>query len=403
MVGFILLLVANRNSNGYEISAQKYHDQKKFFDFSTRGQPACRSAISQARNKIHWEAFRFLLERLNEQTKDLASECKWKGHHVYAVDGSTINLPHREEFLDLFPSARPSENAGHFPKAKLILASNIFTGIPKTACLGEEIYSERAGLRELFPQFEKGSIALLDRGFEAFSVMEDMLSEKINFIIRQRSMGGGQRGELKSFLLSKKKDAVVTLMKDGREIKVRLIRSGLDRKMRPIVLATSLLDQKKYSRKELIALYLKRWGIETIFYQMKNLLKLENFHSKNFNGVLQELWANFLYMGLVAANLAQTSFNFRKNSLKRLSFKNATEWIKEHLPCFIFEFTCKKLLEKIKEDLSVAFNRSYHIRQPGRKNARICKKTYHRWTGGFKNKAIDRYKSKIRKNNGLKP
>lgn len=70
MVGFIVSLVANQNNNGYEISAQKYNDQKGFFELSTRGGPACRAAISSARNKIHWKAFRFLFERLNEQTKD---------------------------------------------------------------------------------------------------------------------------------------------------------------------------------------------------------------------------------------------------------------------------------------------------------------------------------------------
>lgn len=402
LVGFILSLVANRNSNGYEISSQKYFEKKASqLEKRTSGGIPNRSAISQSRNKLHWEAFRYLLDRLNDQSQGLSAQMKWHDHHVYAVDGSWIDLPYREEFINQFPSPRAKANSGHYPKGKLIVAHSVLTGIPKAACLGEENYSERSGLFELIPQLEKDSVLLLDRGYEGLAVMKRLQDNGMKFIVRQRTGGGGERLEVGEFLRSGKKDAIVLFKNGGEELLVRLLKVGADRQGRPMVLAVNLLDQKKFPRKAIRELYFKRWKIETLYYQMKRLLNLENFHARNMNGVFQEIWASLLYVGLTAVNLVQCQLRLAKTSLKRLNFKNAVELINERLLFLIYSTPTGNFRNCFNECLERALMRSYHFYQPRRKNPRICKRSHINWTGGRKNKSIDRYKAKIKKTNNL--
>ena len=59
------------------------------------------------------------------------------------------------------------------------------------------------------------------------------------------------------------------------------------------VLMTTLPDSQIYTPQKLADLYHQRWSIEEMYKQSKLVLKVENFHAKNLNGVRQELYASF--------------------------------------------------------------------------------------------------------------
>ena len=59
------------------------------------------------------------------------------------------------------------------------------------------------------------------------------------------------------------------------------------------MLATTLADTERYSRKDLSELYHGRWSIEELFKISKTTLAVEEFHGRSERGVRQELCAHF--------------------------------------------------------------------------------------------------------------
>jgi len=57
------------------------------------------------------------------------------------------------------------------------------------------------------------------------------------------------------------------------------------------VLITSLLDEEIYLHRDFKWLYNKRWGIETFFDRLKNLLEIERFSTETIIGMEQDFHA----------------------------------------------------------------------------------------------------------------
>jgi len=65
------------------------------------------------------------------------------------------------------------------------------------------------------------------------------------------------------------------------------------------VLLTNLLDTRRFPRTTIIALYWRRWAVETHYRDEKTLQHIEQFHSHTPHGIRQELFA--ILIGCVIA------------------------------------------------------------------------------------------------------
>ena len=81
-------------------------------------------------------------------------------------------------------------------------------------------------------------------------------------------------------------------------VPVRLIRVELDQQVE--VLVTSLLDEHTYSAVGFAALYSQRWGVETCFDVLKNVLTLENFAGYSQQAVEQDFYSCLFLLHLKA-------------------------------------------------------------------------------------------------------
>ena len=325
---------------------------------------------------------------------------KWRGRHVYAVDGSTLTLSHSQELKDRFPDKDTGPNRTHYPKARVVLATHVLSGIPKTLRIDDQFVGERSMFQSMLREFEDDSLFLLDRGFDGVASLNKILESNKSFICRLRSELWSSR-EVYAFTKSKEKQAIVTLRnKKKEEITVRLLKYKNDRNGNPIVLATNLFDQEVYAQSELWDLYARRWDIETSYYRVKRLFKVENFHSKKINGVLQEVWANLIIIAmssyLVMKSWPTQMREFIK-SKKAPNFKNASLVFQKYFVRLLYsrnETATEILIKTILDEIS----RVLFIRQFGRKNPRVSKQSLSTWVGGRKNKTKNRKgRSKIRR------
>ena len=83
------------------------------------------------------------------------------------------------------------------------------------------------------------------------------------------------------------------------------------------VLLTSLRDRHKYPRVSFQGLYEKRWGIETYFNQLKNLLEVERFSAKSVMGIEQDFYALIFLSTLTSVLLVDEEMEAENQSQRK--------------------------------------------------------------------------------------
>jgi hypothetical protein len=78
-----------------------------------------------------------------------------------------------------------------------------------------------------------------------------------------------------------------------------------------LCIGTTLLDQNRYTKQDLMDVYHARWGVEELYKTSKRHFIIEDFHAKNERGVKQEIFAHFalITMNRIFANQADIDLN----------------------------------------------------------------------------------------------
>lgn len=293
---------------------------------------------------------------MTEQSQKLSA--LWKGHPVFAVDGTSLLLPATASVLDAFPRERRGD---HYPKAKLICALNVFTGLPLWWSLGAPSGSERQALLDHLKSFPPNSIVLLDRGYEASYLWQAIHQIDRSFVARIRTTGYAARALLKSG----KKESFLTIQTTSGSIRLRLIRCTS--RTEPFVLITNLIQTKKYPRATISQLYKRRWEVETAYFRVKQYLHVQNWNSKTVHGIRLEIASRLLMLSLIAARVFKATLRL-KNKLLRINFKNA-----------IFVFRSALFRSISERELLQAIMSVTRVHQPGRSYPRYSRQPQNKW------------------------
>lgn len=117
----------------------------KFMDCFSSGVPpfVSKQAISKARQGISHNAFvelfRLSVEHFYNQPTDLH---KWNGFHIYAVDGSTIQIPESEENYKIF-GGNPNKTEKITPLASASVLYDVMNDILVDVSFHTYRYNER--------------------------------------------------------------------------------------------------------------------------------------------------------------------------------------------------------------------------------------------------------------------
>jgi Transposase DDE domain len=313
------------------------------------------SSYTEARQKLSWEAFAYLLDR------SLIESELWHGHKVRAFDGSYVQLPRSEEILERFPLRNNSFGEPHYPMLSLVIAADIFSGQPTHSIIDNKHLSEREALTSILPTFQTGDIAILDRGIDGKKIWRQFAQHSQYFLGRLRSTG---RGVIK--FKRHLKDQIIDL----GDMTVRVLRGPRFKSGAYLYLITNLTDRKKYARREILTLYKKRQAVEDTFLHLKSTLGAKNIRSKKVNGVLQEIYA-----ALTATSIAQgLRYIFERNVKKRrISFKAIVWRLESSFDSVVFpsEVTLKSAFKVI-----CKFG---HKVQPGRSYPRYSLQPENKW------------------------
>jgi hypothetical protein len=372
-------MAANGNDSGYAITAQNF-----FSEIGQGDRAPNEQAVSRARQKLHWGAFEYLLREANQED---SIEELWRGHRVRIVDGTKLSFPNYREIRQQFAIPNTKAGPGHYPQGWMVTLINSTSCQPVAMELGcGKKSSERKLMLKMLPHFKPDDIALLDRGLGGAQVYHDFQKNGIHFIHRVKTSGDRIAIYVQEFLKSKRSSQITcasAIDDDGEEIFlwIRLVKGPKDSEGKRIVFATSLIDEDDYPSASISELYRQRWGIETMYGRIKNVLHIGKFHARSLNGILQEIYAHLLVISLTALVEVQASQERGLDRNKAVpSFKAATHVIRRHLAIIVGTkmLTCAEanyLAAKMVEEAG----RILWRKKPGRSFPRVSKQPISSW------------------------
>ena len=258
-----------------------------------------RSAVTKARAKLSWTAF----ERLHRDAVRLAYEVwpaseedTWQGLSVFAIDGSKYDLPASPALRAAFDpdSGLDQPGKGHYPQCLVSTVQDVFRRLPIARTIRPIANAnEREELKALLPFIPAGGVLLCDRGYPSYDLI-DFVSRHYRGYWLFRGPAQATFPAVERFVQSGREDELVSLMPpQGEAITVRAIRlQSPDGTLS--VLLTNLLNAQRFPAAAIIALYFRRWAVETQYRDEKTSLDIETFHSQTENGIRQELFAILL-------------------------------------------------------------------------------------------------------------
>jgi len=249
-------------------------------------------AISKARNKFDHSPFETMVRELVKEGYSSPEELPmWNGFHLLADDGSYLQLPKTVELREEFGVRG---EGGTCISAGISVLYDLLTGWPIDPSITHSDMNEREEhkkhidflCREL-PHIASKSLVLLDRGYPSKDLLEDLENKGIKYLVRCaknfcKVSEDAPMGDFEGTL--------------GNGLRVRIYKFRLSSGETETLL-TNLFEMPSAVFPEL---YSMRWGIETYYDRLKNLVCVENFSGRTANAVRQDYWVSMVLMITIA-------------------------------------------------------------------------------------------------------
>jgi hypothetical protein len=335
---------------------------------------------------------RLPLETLQRARRAVATQSEpttplWHGFRPKVFDGTGISLPDTKANQRAYPQQRGQKPGCGFPLLRLVGVFSLATGTLLAYAKGNKHQHELRLLWGLLDQFQRGDLAMGDRGFCSYVLLallwlRDVLSV---FRLHQRrpaDLRKGQRLGKNERLFTWRKPAQKPRWlpkswwkKVPEELTVRVLRCKLLRRgYRPasVTLVTTLLDRQKYPAQDLAELYARRWKIELWFRDIKTSMGMEVLRCESPKMVHKELEMFFLAYNVIRALIVQASTS-NDVPVDRLSFKGTVDSVRQ------FSLAIAQARSKTKQDQLVLhlleiIARDQVPERPGRREPRALKR-----------------------------
>ena len=308
LITFILCLSVSGKNAGVDIKSGIFFNNARRNGLWPEATAVHRSAITKALPKVPWTIFQDLLgEAVKVAYQSWPDQPKylWHGMSVLAIDGSKYTLPASAELRAAFDphSGLQYPGKGHYPQCLVSTLYDVFRRLPIARHVGPRDSSEREAAIKLLPFVPPNSLLLLDRGYPGYDFIRELQQQYSGHFL-MRCTANYTFPAVERFIHSNKNEDIIYLQpsnkalnqlkseerKNLRPIKIRVIRlNGPDGTVS--VLLTNLFDRKTFHYNEFIALYFRRWEVETYYRDEKIVLEVEQFHGQTVNSIIQELLA----------------------------------------------------------------------------------------------------------------
>ena len=258
-----------------------------------------KQALSKARQFINPALFKELYYlSVDLFYKQLPSRKLWNGYHLFAIDGSKIELPNSksnfEFFGEMFGYPDPSRR---FTMGLGSIVYDVLDDYIVHASFQRYLASERSVALEHLHNLEdlniyQNSVVIFDRGYYSEDMFRYCVEHQHLCLMRLKqnyNIAKKCSGDIITVLPGNEKDRT-------EDTKIRVIEVILNDGTKEY-LATNLFDSH-ISQQMFRELYFYRWPVETKYKELKSRLAIEEFSGATTTSVLQEFYINVLLSNL---------------------------------------------------------------------------------------------------------
>lgn len=304
------------------------------------------SSYCEARCRLP-EALAWELVRQTGQSIHQTAKPSWlfHGRAVKIADGSTVVMPDTARNQAAYPQSHAQAAGLGFPIARILVVFSLAVGTVLDAAVGPyqgKETSELALLRQIFSQFQPGDIVLADRFFCSYWLIAALQARGVDVVVRlhQRRTADFRRGQRigreDHIVTWTKPEQVPTWMSRAeyeampatlaiRELRARV--RDKTKRVRNLVIVTTLLNAKTYPAKEVGDLYRQRWHAELDLRALKTHMKMEMLRAKSPAMVRKEIAMHLLAYNLIRGLMAEAA-RLEKVKPRVLSFMGAVHTVR---------------------------------------------------------------------------
>jgi len=358
-----------------------------------------KQAYSKARQNLKPSAYAELNDVVLEDIYGSTYKT-FKGYRLIAMDGSTVELPNTVEMKEKYGVF--SEENKNYPIARICTTYDVLNEVILNGKLFPLKESEQLAALELVQTLynvDAQDLLLFDRGFPSVRLITLLNSLGKKYIFR---VSKSFLKEVNDFTNSTDNDKTITIDISKRRIATNRIKDvttpvkfdlrcvRIELEIEEEILITNLTDEEM-CKGALELLYSKRWGIETNYNLLKNVLEIENFTGDTDRAIQQDFYATIYICNLTSILIAdaQEEYDKRPENLEKkyeykINKRVAVAYLKNDLLHVMLQEEPRKaarLYEKFVEKLSkhvipIRDNRKYkrsmgHKPKHGRTNKKV--------------------------------
>jgi len=307
-------------------------------------------AFCKARAKLPVEMLHDLTtdvgRRLSRQTP---SGWLWQGRHVKLVDGTTLSGPDTEANQKKYPQPRSQKKGLGFPLMRAVtlfcLATAVFVDARLAAWSGKQT-GETTLFRDMFAAVNPGDVVAGDRyhcSFAAIALLQQQRQADSCFRMHSRRHSQAQSGkrlgkgdylvewkrprlqDCPAWLTEAEYESLPKTMQI-REVHFQVAIPGF--RVDEVIVVTTLLDNSKYSARDIAELYRSRWHVELDLRYIKTVMKMDILGGKTPEMMEREIWGHLLVYNLVRRVMMQAAVQKGCTPLQ-LSFSAALAQVRE--------------------------------------------------------------------------
>ena len=294
------------------------------------------STLSERRQTMPWvifeEILRLGLRPLADPTRHPGAF--YRGLRLLTQDGTSVPVYNTPAAQRRWQKSKTRKGRAAFARIPVVLLVELGLHNPIAVQIGREQQSEYTLAWDLVAQIPAGSLTINDRlyGCGAFAarLLQRWTEVGSHFLVRARTGIGRRRVQrlrdgssvVELFAVDETGERFGFLV---REIRGQILRQG----KRPVAVRfwTSLMDARRYPALELLALYARRWEIETTIKEIKQtLLGADLLQAHTQETALQEVAALLLAQAAVAEVRSQAAQAVAVDVLE-VSHGQALRWL----------------------------------------------------------------------------
>jgi len=261
----------------------------------------------------------------------------WKGHNTLLTDGTTVLMPDTPDNQAIFPQQSNQKPGLGFPITRIVGLISLSVGSVVSYSMGP-YQGKGSGETSLFSRvinaIGKDEILLADRYYCTWTIIALIIQQGSHVLVqnhaqRKPDFRRGKRLGAKDHLIEWNKTArkpgwISPLDYDALPDVIRFREFSVEGR----VYVTTLMNEKKYHKKELADLYTKRWAIELDFRSLKTHMKMDMLSCKSPEMVKKEIAVYLLAYNLIRASIARAS-KLKSKIPRQISFMSTVQIFNE--------------------------------------------------------------------------